>query len=135
VKWEAALARELSTPDPFDPPNDPALFDADLGAEPALSPSLPIILFSAACGLGTGILSFYVVNRLLLMNLPLSAGAATLCALALLSASAGGLSVLTNSNALVNVAFGCGLIVLTVTFFAFCSLIGALAATLVIALS
>jgi hypothetical protein len=129
------LARDLSTPEQFDPPNDPLPLDADLSAEPALAPSLPIILFSAAAGLGTGILAFYVVNRLLLMNLPLSAGAATLCALALLSASAGGLSILTHSNALINVAFGCGLIVLTVTFFAFCSLIGALAATLVIALS
>jgi hypothetical protein len=135
VKREAALAPEFAPPDPFEPVDDPTFYAVDPDVDRVLTPSLPIILFSAACGLGTGILAFYVFYRLLLLNLPLSTGIATLCLLAMLSGSAGGLSLATGSNPILNVAFGCGLILLTLVFFTFCSLIGALTATLVLTLS
>lgn len=97
-----------------------------------IGPSLPVILFSAACGVGSGIIALYLAYRILLFDLPVSAGVATLVMLAVLGGSAAGLSVVTRSSAVANVALGCGLVVVTMLFFAFCSFVGALTATLLL---
>lgn len=123
------------TPDFLEDPDDQTPLDFEPEAEYPAGPSLPIILVSAACGIGAGIIVFYIAYRMLILNLPLSAGIATLCLLGILSVTAGVLSALTRSSPMLNIVFGCGLIVLTVSFFVFCSLVGALAATLLLALS
>jgi hypothetical protein len=129
------LAPDSLTPDFLEDPDDQTPLDFEPEADYPAGPSLPIILISAACGIGAGIIVLYVAYRMLLLSLPMSAGVATLCLLGVLSVTAGGLSALIRSNPLLNIVFGCGLIVLTVTFFGFCSLIGALAAMLLLSLS
>ena len=129
------MAPELPTPDFLETPDDPTLLDLDPDADGSAGPSLPIILFSAASGIGAGIIAFYITHRLLLLNPPLSAGLATLSMLGTLGLTSGGLSVLIRANPLVNIGFSCGLLVLVVAFFGFCSLVGALAAALVLAFS
>jgi hypothetical protein len=128
------LAPDSLTPDFFETPDDP-LHDFEPDVDLPAGPSLPIILFSAACGIGAGIIVFYVAYRMLVLSAPLSAGMATLFLLGVLSVVAGVLSALTRSSPLANIIFGCGLIVLTVAFFLFCSLVGALAAALMLSIS
>jgi hypothetical protein len=125
------LAPDSLTPDFLETPDDP-LFDHDAELDLPAGPSLPIILFSAACGVGAGVIVFYIAYRMLMLSLPLSAGITTLLLLAVLSVVAGGLSALARSNPMANIVFGCGLIVLTVSFFGFCSLVGAFAAILLV---
>ncbi|HMN28751.1 MAG TPA: hypothetical protein PKE45_11430, partial [Caldilineaceae bacterium] len=119
------MAPDSLTPEFHEKPDD-QLLDLDPEVDFPAGPSLPIILFSAACGIGAGVIIFYVAYRMLFMSLPLSAGVATLFLLGTLSLVAGLLSALTRSNPVANIVFGCGLIALTATFFAFCSLVGAL---------
>lgn len=129
------MAPDFPTPEHIETPDDSTLFAADSATEYAAGPSLPIILFSAAGGLGVGVIAFYVTYRSLLLELPLSAGITTLTVLAVLSMLSGGLSALIRSNALLNTLFSCGLIVLMVLFFGFCSLLGALSAALIWAIA
>lgn len=129
------MAPDSLTPEFLEDPDDQTSLDFQPEADYPAGPSLPIILMSAACGIGAGIIVFYIAYRMLILSLPLSAGIATLCLLGVLSVTAGGLSALTGSSPLLNITFGCGLIVLTVLFFGFCSLVGALAAALMLALS
>jgi hypothetical protein len=128
------LAPDSLTPEFHETPDD-QLLDLDPEVDLSTGPSLPIILFSAACGIGAGVIIFYVAYRMLIMSLPLSAGVTTLFLLGTLSLVAGVLSVLTRSSPLANIIFGCGLIILVVAFFIFCSLVGALAAALMLSLS
>lgn len=129
------MAPDLPTPDFLEIPDDPSLLDFDPDADGPVGPSLPIILFSAASGIGVGIIAFYITHRLLVLNLPLSAGLATLLMLGILGVTSGGLSLLTRSNSPVNIVFSCGLLVMVIAFFGFCSLAGALAAALLLAFS
>jgi len=132
LKRVSVLASNFSGPEfpEFDPTPSPIGFDLDEDRSPGLS--LPIILFSAACGLGLGIIVLYLTYRMLLLGLPMSAGIATLVVLGTLSVTGGGLSALTRSNPVANIVASCGLIVLAVLFFGFCSLVGALAAALLL---
>jgi hypothetical protein len=132
LKREAILAQDFPTPELFDIADDALAPDWELADEQPLRPSLPIILFSAACGVGSAVIALYLAYRVLVFNLPFSAGIATFCLLAVLGITGGGLSVLTRSSAIVNITFSCGLILLSIFFFAFCSLLGALAATLIL---
>ncbi|HXF63858.1 MAG TPA: hypothetical protein VNK95_19700 [Caldilineaceae bacterium] len=119
-----------------------ALADEDLPGEawdesldPAGTPSLSIILFSAACGVAGGIIGLYVSYVLLQLNVPLSAGAATLSLLFSLGISGAVLSALAGSrSAPVNILFSCGLILLAFFFLTLCTLFGALAGTLLVRL-
>ena len=98
-------------------------------------PSLPIILFSAACGLGFGMIGFYLAYGVFSANIQLSAGIATFFLLGSLGLTSILLSILTNSKATVsNTGFACGLVVLTLLFFGLCTLSGAIIATLIFAL-
>lgn len=117
----------------------PALADDDLLGEtwdesfdPAGTPSLSIILFSAACGVAGGIIGLYVSYVLLQLGAVLSAGVATLALLFSLGISGATLSALSGSrSAPVNILFSCGLILLAFFFLALCALFGALAGTLI----
>jgi hypothetical protein len=126
------LAQDFPKPDLLDTPDDLSPLDLDLADERQTGPSLPIILFSTACGVGSGIIVLYLTYRVFLFTLPVSAGIATFCLLAVLGVTGGGLSALTRSSAIANIAFSCGLIVISVFFFGFCLLVGALAATLIL---
>ena len=97
------------------------------------SPSLAIILMSAAIGLAGGIIGLYVAYIVLDLSVQLSAAVATLCLSAALGITGAGLSSLTRSRAATaNIAFSCGLILLATVLFGFCTLAGALAATFVL---
>jgi hypothetical protein len=128
------LAPDFLTPDFFDPNEEINPLDLALDEIRPIGPSLPVILFSAACGIGSGIIGLYLAYRVLLFTLPVSAGLATLCMLAMLGGVAAGLSAVTRSNGMANIAFSCGLVMVTVLFFAFCSLLGAFAATMLLRL-
>jgi hypothetical protein len=125
------LAPDSLTPDFLERPDEPP-FELEPEVDLPAGPSLPIILISAACGIGAGIIVFYITYRMLLLGAPLSAGIATLVLLAILSMVAGVLSALTRSSPLANIIFSCGVIALTIAFFGFCSLVGALAAALLL---
>lgn len=115
------------------PTDDLSQFDFELMEEPDVAPSLPIILLSTATGLASGILGLYVAYRTVGLTAPISAGVATLCLLAGLSLTAAILSILTDSRAaLANIGFSCGLILLSLLFFGLCSVMGALAAMLIL---
>jgi hypothetical protein len=129
------LAQDFDRTDALDFDADTNPFDHTLFAEDEpRSPSLPIILFSAACGISSGIIALYVAYRLILLSLPWSAGVATLVMLGVLSLTSAGLSSLTRSHLLANTAFSCGLLLLALFFFGLCSFVGALAATLLLTL-
>ncbi len=114
--------------------------DVDLAwadAEPRQdAPSLPIILLGALSGLGGGVLALYVASNLAGLNAPLAAGIATFVMLMMLGSVAAGLTVLTDSRAVIsNVGFGCGLLALSLFFLGFCLFIGAVTATFILTLS
>ncbi|MEZ4659134.1 MAG: hypothetical protein R2911_16345 [Caldilineaceae bacterium] len=115
------------------PTDDLSQFNFDLIEEPDVAPSLPIILLSTATGLASGILGLYVAYRTVGLGAPISAGVATVCLLAGLSLAAAILSILTDSRAvLANIGFSCGLILLSLLFFGLCSVMGALAAMIIL---
>jgi hypothetical protein len=96
-------------------------------------PSLAIILISAACGIAGGVVGLYVTRMGLRWDLPPSVFVAVLGLSVGLGASGAGLSALTGSRAAVaNIVFSCGLIGASLVFFALCSLVGALGATLLL---
>lgn len=104
--------------------------DADAG------PSLPIILLSAASAIASGIIVLYVTYRLLGVEIELSAGLATFGASIALGITGAGLSLVTGSrSAMSNIAFSCGLIVISVLFLGICTLLGAVTALLLTMLS
>lgn len=99
-------------------------------------PSLPIILLSTASAIAGGIIALYVTYRLFALEIELSAGIATFFASVTLGITGAGLSILSGSRAAMsNIAFSCGLIVLSVLFLAVCTLIGAVTALLLTMLS
>jgi hypothetical protein len=99
-------------------------------------PSLPIILLSAASAIAGGIIVLYVTYRLLALEIALSAGIATFCASVALGVTGAGLSALTHSRAAMsNIAFSCGLIVISVLFLGVCTLLGAVTALLLVMVS
>lgn len=119
-------------------PGDDFLFEEsvydDVSAQDS-GPSLPIILLSAACGLGSGLLAFYISYGLLGWGPQLSAGIATLALLTGLGVVGGGLSVLSGSRAgWINILFSCGVVFLCVLFLGLCVVAGAIVATLILML-
>lgn len=97
------------------------------------APSLPIILFSAACGVAGGVLGVFISTKWLGFGIELSAGIGALAMLFGLGVSGAVLSALTGSRAApVNILFSCGLILLTLLMLALCVLAGALAGTLLL---
>ncbi len=99
-------------------------------------PSLPIILLSAASAIAAGITSLYISYRLLEFGIELSAGIATFCASMALGITGAGLSLLSGSRAAMgNIAFSCGLIVISLLFLGVCTLLGAIMALVITLLS
>ncbi|MEZ4733827.1 MAG: hypothetical protein R3E79_42570 [Caldilineaceae bacterium] len=128
----------------FDLPKSEGLFEFDdivadeMGAidEDEPTPSLPIILISAASAIASGIIVLYVTYRLLALEVALSAGIATFCASIALGVTGAGLSLLTGSRAAAsNIAFSCGLIIISVLFLGVCTLLGAVTALVLVLLS
>jgi hypothetical protein len=147
ARWVVALTYDLYSPDPddgFDLPDDSLPADArpfaDLPSDelderpgPDAAPSLPIILFSAACGVAGGVIGLYLAYIRLGLGVELSAGMATLALLFSLGVSGAVLSALAGSrSAPVNILFSCGLILLAFIVMALCALLGALAGTLLL---
>ena len=96
-------------------------------------PSLPIILISAACGIAGGVVSLYITRIALRWEAQPSVFAAVLGLSLGMGAAGAGLSVLTGSRAAIaNIVFSCALIGASLLFFALCSLVGALGATLLL---
>lgn len=127
---EALPAEEIGWDD-FDPDG----YDADpLAAQPQ-TPSLPIILFSAASGVAGGVIAFFISYRMLQWGVELSAGLATLGLLFSLGISGAILSAATGSRAApVNILFSCGVILLAMFFLGLCLLVGALFGTVLVRL-
>jgi hypothetical protein len=130
----AILAPDLYPDDLFEGTDD--YLYADYLAEqhkPVDSPSLPIILISAACGIAGGIFGLYISYGLLGLGLALSAGAATVGLLFGLGVSGAALTAATGARgAVVNMAFSCSLIVLVALFMSMCAVAGAMLATLLV---
>lgn len=107
--------------------------DAEETDDAATTPSLPIILFSAASGIAGGVLALFISLRWFELAIEFSAGVATLGVLFSLGISGAVLTAATGSRAApVNILFSCGLIVLAGLFLALCLLVGALVATLIV---
>lgn len=129
------MAQDFSRTDTLDFDADSNPFDPiDFAEDEPRTPSLPIILFSAACGMSGGIVVLYIAYRLVQLTLPWSAGLATLVMMGILGVTSAGLSLLTRSHTVANVALSCGLLLLALFFFGLCSFVGALAATLLLTL-
>jgi len=119
VEHETFFARTQRTPFPADPS----------------TPSLPIILLSAASGISAGIIALYITYRTFGLAIEWSVAIAVLCLSAALGCTGALLSTLTGSRAAMsNIAFSCGLILITLLFFALCTLVGAIAATFILTL-
>ena len=96
-------------------------------------PSLPIILISAACGIAAGVVSLYITRIALRWEPQPSVFVAVLGLSLGMGAAGAGLSALTGSRAAIaNIVFSCALIGASLLFFALCSLVGALGATLLL---
>jgi hypothetical protein len=124
----------------FDSPDDLAgdywldspLDGAPWGVDDA-GPSLPIVLLSAAFGVGVGVIVLYMAYIVLRWPLPASVFAAVLVLCIGLGVTGAGLTILTGSRAVLpNVTLGCGLVFATLLFFGLCVLAGAVGATLVL---
>jgi hypothetical protein len=113
---------------------EPGDFESGIG-ERHHAPSLPIILFSAACGVAGGVIGMFISYRWLQWGVELSAGLATLMLLFGLGISGAILSAATGSRAApVNILFSCGVILLAIFFLALCLLVGALFGTVLVRL-
>lgn len=98
-------------------------------------PSLPIILFSAACGIAAGIIGAYLARLILGWNVPISAAIGTLSMLGVLAGTAITLSRLVESRATTaNIGMSCGLALFTLLFFGICTVVGAFTATFILTL-
>jgi hypothetical protein len=99
------------------------------------TPSLPIILLSAASGVGAGIIALYITYHMLRLPIEWSVAATVFCLSVALGSTGALLSMLTRSRAaILNIAFSCGLILVTLLFFALCTFVGAMAATFILTL-
>ncbi|CAN5674129.1 hypothetical protein BH10CHL1_BH10CHL1_46740 [soil metagenome] len=99
------------------------------------APSLPIILLSAASGVSAGIIALYITYNLVGLAIEWSVAIAVLSLSVALGSTGAMLSMLTGSRAATsNIAFSCGLIVVTLLFFALCTFVGAMAATFILTL-
>jgi len=99
------------------------------------APSLPIIFLSAASGIAAGIVALYLTYTVFNWRIEWSVAATVFCLCAALGVTGALLSAVTRSRAAIgNIAFSCGLIVITLFFFALCTLAGAFAATLILTL-
>lgn len=130
---EITLAHDPFAPFPPEPPDEDALYAESnsvyFESEDA-APSLSIILISAACGVGFGIMGFFIAYQLVGFNIQTSGIIAILTASLGLGLAGALLSAITGSRAsLANISFSCGLMVVTVLFFGLCTLAGAIAAT------
>lgn len=100
------------------------------------SPSAPIILLSAAVGLLVGMITFYISYQLLWLRIEVTTGISLVMLFIGLAITSIGLSSLSRSEAVMsNLAFSCGLILLSVLFFGLCIVTGALGATILLLLS
>jgi hypothetical protein len=114
---------------------DPEAFDSDEMSGQGRVPSLPIILFSAACGVSGGVIALFITYRWIGWGVELSAGLATLALLFCLGISGAILSAATGSRAApVNILLSCGVILLALLFLSLCLLIGALFGTVLVRL-
>lgn len=105
-----------------------------MAEEARTGPSLPIILFSAAFGIAAAVIGFYLAWEIATLRLEWSVVAGVLALCFGLGASGAFLSAVTGSrSAMTNIGMSCGLIVITLLFFGLCIVVGALAATLMIA--
>jgi hypothetical protein len=131
------LTHDLFSPELDAPEIDGGLDDlpaeVDEVGDARFGPSLPIILFSAACGVAGGVIGLYAGTTVFGIGIELSAGVATLAMLFGLGISGAVLSALSGSRAApVNILFSCGLILLALMMLALCALAGALAGTLLL---
>ena len=96
-------------------------------------PSLPIVLLSAALGVGAGVIVLYLTYIVSGWPLPVSVFVSVLVLCIGLGVAGAGLTILTGSRAVLpNVTLGCGLVFATILFFGLCVLVGAVGATLVL---
>ncbi|MEX1019571.1 MAG: hypothetical protein WDZ49_07930 [Litorilinea sp.] len=131
---------DFGPPTEFTPP-DFFLEDVDLDALEAAAPefapddatpSLPVILVSAACGLGGGVIGLYLAYVVFAWPLPWVAAASTLALLFSLGISGALMSAATGTRAApANILFSCGLLLAATLFLGLCSVVGALTATLI----
>lgn len=97
-------------------------------------PSLPVILFGAACGVAAGVVALYIGYEFIRLALPVSAALATLMALFVLAAVAAGFTRALGSNAYAaNIGLSCGLLILSALFLSVCVLCGAFIAAILAA--
>lgn len=105
---------------------------SDGSAQDDGTPSLPVILVSAACGLGGGVIGLYLTYAVFAWPLPWVAAATTLALLSSLGISGAIMSVATGTRAApANILFSCGLLLTASLFLGLCSVVGALVATLI----
>ena len=127
------MARNVSRPNsPNERDNGPP-YDAYDTALDEEQPSLIIILLSAACGVGAGVIGLYVTYIVLGWDAPPSVFVAVLAMSLALGVVGAGLSIVTASRAaLKNIVFSCGLVLLAVIFLGLCMVAGAVAAALLL---
>ncbi|MEZ4677573.1 MAG: hypothetical protein R2932_25490 [Caldilineaceae bacterium] len=114
----------------------PAKTDEERFFDVPQGPSLPIILLSAASAIAGFIVALYVSYRELSFSIEASAAIATFAASTILGITGATLSAITQTRAATsNIAFSCGLIVLSLLFFGLCLLVGAVAALLLLMLA
>ncbi len=137
IEWDTEWGSTESIPTDILGMDDlaPGAFESDERVARHRVPSLPIILFSAASGVSSGVIGLFISYKWLQWGVELSAGLATLMLLFGLGISGAILSAATGSRAApINILFSCGLILLAIFFLALCLLVGALVATLLVQL-
>lgn len=127
------MARKSSTPTSPNGTDSGPPYDA---YDPALDedqPSLIIILLSAACGVGAGVIGLYITYTVLQWDAPPSVFVAVLAMSLTLGVVGAGLSIVTASSAAIkNIAFSCGLVLIAAVFLGLCMLAGAVAAAMLL---
>jgi len=99
-------------------------------------PSLPIILLSTAGAIAGFITALYIAYRELAFGIEVSAAIATFFGSIVLGITGASLSAITRTrSATSNIAFSCGLILLSILFFGLCLFIGAVGAFLLMMLA
>ena len=108
----------------------------EMAEQTAYGPSLPIILLSAASAIAGFITALYIAYRELAFGIEMSAAIATFFASAILGITGAALSAITRTrSAMSNIAFSCGLILLTIVFFGLCLFVGAIGAFILMMLA
>jgi hypothetical protein len=108
---------------------------AELLDEDARSgPSLPIVLLSAAFGVAAAVITFYVAYTVAILRLEVAVALAVLMLCFAVGGTGALLSAATGSRAtLPTIGLSCAVIVVIFLMFGLCMVVGALAATLLIA--